>query len=683
MAVWQGTGPLTSFLRTYTNEVVNELFFDLRPITDGDSTEYLRVPDEISGNEGDGTGITGITHAPAVIMREYPWGTIDEFDGEGVKINIKDADNQEVELGRVPIGAVFSHEPTVPGRHLIPFPAISYSRQVRGKFLEVYKRKLDVAVVHQEEIKKTSFGRSDHDHVNLIETTTEDGLLGANAKFFMQSLQPIITPIHVLRNGLRLKSTSTRYARFSPDTAGSTEPGADPKNSKKEAEALLAAQKAEKSEPSVAVRSPIEGGGTDPNPGRFRRWGYRRTDDRKTVSGKPAYKFHNGIDLFAPIGTEVIAIADGEVVMSAPPDGRGVGGYSQSIMLKHPGLGPSGEDLYSFYAHLSERLIDARPGEQAGDPVRKRFVKFVTKDVDAGGLPQGSLGTVKAGQPIGRVGNLSGSVNNPGKTFSGPHLHFELILKTDGKVYPSGHGVLRPAQIAAAEKEGHLVYRPIDTNKKSKTFGERVLKPQHGAFGDTPHIDPNGVPVVIGEPPLGLTNKRTLDPEVFFEEHDIDLIAVVTGGAPKPDLPPPEEVVEGDDASPPDEEEESAPEEEKTEPTPLEVFTSSSRSQQKIESRISGAIPFRQLARWSLLQHHWFQHNTEYLSGTIDMRGAPEIRVGYRLDLPKPGRELSFYVAGVSHAWNFPSDMTTTLQVTRGQTHNPFPLYVPPTPLET
>ncbi len=60
------------------------------------------------------------------------------------------------------------------------------------------------------------------------------------------------------------------------------------------------------------------------------------------------------------------------------------------------------------------------------------------------------------------------------------------------------------------------------------------------------------------------------------------------------------------------------------------------------------------------------------------MRGAPEIRAGYRLDLPDRG--LSFYVEAVNHSWQFPDDMSTTLQVTRGQPNDPFPLYVPPVP---
>jgi hypothetical protein len=66
----------------------------------------------------------------------------------------------------------------------------------------------------------------------------------------------------------------------------------------------------------------------------------------------------------------------------------------------------------------------------------------------------------------------------------------------------------------------------------------------------------------------------------------------------------------------------------------------------------------------------------EYLSGRIDMRGAPEIRVGYRLDFVE--RDMSFYIEGVNHVWQFPDKMTTSLSVTRGQPNKPYPLYVLP-----
>jgi len=84
----------------------------------------------------------------------------------------------------------------------------------------------------------------------------------------------------------------------------------------------------------------------------------------------------------------------------------------------------------------------------------------------------------------------------------------------------------------------------------------------------------------------------------------------------------------------------------------------------------------RNLVRWQLMMDHWNQHNIEFLSGTITVRGRPDIRVGYRLDWED--RNESYYVEGVQHQWQYPGAMTTTLSVTRGQRNDPFPAYIPP-----
>lgn len=82
------------------------------------------------------------------------------------------------------------------------------------------------------------------------------------------------------------------------------------------------------------------------------------------------------------------------------------------------------------------------------------------------------------------------------------------------------------------------------------------------------------------------------------------------------------------------------------------------------------------LVRWQIMMDHWFQHNVEYLSGTITMRGLPEIRVGYRLDWSD--RNESYYVESVEHKWTYPGALSTTVSVTRGQRNDPWPVYIPP-----
>lgn len=100
----------------------------------------------------------------------------------------------------------------------------------------------------------------------------------------------------------------------------------------------------------------------------------------------PTDAYHTGVDLVYPLGTKVVAVADGYVIAaglgqdindaSAP--------YGKFIKIQH------GSDFYSFYGHLSEILV--QPGEK-----------------------------VTQGQVIGKVGSTTYDYSTG---FN--HLHFEL-----------------------------------------------------------------------------------------------------------------------------------------------------------------------------------------------------------------------------------------------------------------
>ncbi len=90
-------------------------------------------------------------------------------------------------------------------------------------------------------------------------------------------------------------------------------------------------------------------------------------------------RFHDGVDLPAPTGTEIIAPLDGEVLSTGY-----LGGYGNHVAIDHGG------GLSTMYGHLSSILV--REGQE-----------------------------IKKGQVIGRVGSTGWS--------TGPHLHFMIMLQ--------------------------------------------------------------------------------------------------------------------------------------------------------------------------------------------------------------------------------------------------------------
>lgn len=99
---------------------------------------------------------------------------------------------------------------------------------------------------------------------------------------------------------------------------------------------------------------------------------------------------HEGIDIAAPIGTEVVAFRSGTVVDIQPNPSAS---YGQQIVIDHG-------DIFSHYAHLSR--TDVSPGDQ-----------------------------VTSGQTIGLVGT---SGNTPPR--ADPHLHFEIRIGAPGPFAP-------------------------------------------------------------------------------------------------------------------------------------------------------------------------------------------------------------------------------------------------------
>lgn len=374
------------------------------------------------------------------------------------------------------------------------------------------------------------------------------------------------------------------------------------------------------------------------NPGNV--WHYRQKvfDGRRPINnvtgnpipaaGTPYYRFHNGVDIVGGRGTPIKAVRDGVVVMAAPVGVQGRAGYGNVVMIYHPQ-----DNLYSLYAHLDSIASNLL------SPSRGRSINlFQSSRINRRG--RYAEVTVRAGDVIGAMGDS----DCPGAV----HLHFEFNAVRNGRCYPSGD----QRRGGTSRAPGGLI-RDFFKNANNTDVSGRPIT-GYSVSSTTPP-NPNESSTI------------SQDPIRIFTER-FGLVLPLRGEVSS-DLTPADEGGENANIV-------------NTAPVPTQESTAPDDGERNLRQRVTGfvdgASSRRQLARWALLQDHWYQHNLEYVSGSIEMRGAPEIRVGYRLDLPD--RNLSFYVEGVSHQWSYGQPMTTVLQVTRGQPNNPFPVYVlPPT----
>jgi murein DD-endopeptidase MepM/ murein hydrolase activator NlpD len=90
-------------------------------------------------------------------------------------------------------------------------------------------------------------------------------------------------------------------------------------------------------------------------------------------------RFHKGLDIAAPVGSQVLACADGKIVFTGSQ--KRFRRYGNTVLIEH------GNGAYTYYAHLSKILVK-----------------------------QGQ--SIKKGQKIALVGNTGRS--------TGPHLHLEV-----------------------------------------------------------------------------------------------------------------------------------------------------------------------------------------------------------------------------------------------------------------
>jgi murein DD-endopeptidase MepM/ murein hydrolase activator NlpD len=105
---------------------------------------------------------------------------------------------------------------------------------------------------------------------------------------------------------------------------------------------------------------------------------------------------HKGIDIGAPIGTPIMAVAEGEVITA----GWNSGGFGNLVKIEHP------DGTITLYAHNNRVLV--RKGQ-----------------------------IVQQGDQISELGNTGRS--------TGPHLHFEI--------HPNGKSAVNPIALLPKKKK--------------------------------------------------------------------------------------------------------------------------------------------------------------------------------------------------------------------------------------
>jgi murein DD-endopeptidase MepM/ murein hydrolase activator NlpD len=646
--VWQKQGNLSSILRSYSNEAMNELFFDLRPLSSSGNTSsvatkpvagsYAVAPDDKQANINDDKTPGGITYIPALVMREYPFSTIEGVNLSNVELELKDEEGNPEKIGLLYFGALFSDRPNEPGRHVISLKNINIADIAEGRADRDASRHLDVAVISEKEVTKTVLGRSDNDHFNLFEFYS-DNILGKDQIFYMRDMLPIITPIHILRNGIRVRSVTTRAARFSIEAVKNL-------RSRDFEKAIEAVEQPEEEAPSIVSSSSIQAPVTiGPDFVRYynniaqAKWGYRSKPDYN------GWVFHQGIDISKrPLDTiesqyryepiPIKAIADGLLVIAAP-----IGcytGYGNVVVIKH-----DFENIgirYSVYAHLS--TIDKGFGleKQVLGTKSNRYL-FAAKGAPGIGRTSKNPITINKGETIGTMGN-TGFTAGANQKF---HLHFEI-----DRLFPPKDPSTTP--IISYDDWGQLRDAPPPPNGFDRS----------GTDTDT----------------MKSNNQRSCDPYRFYlNGFGLNLETLINSGVDDDGSEYTGEPISIDPGDATQEDLTQVPIDQVEKETSTQLVEEPGKPLTD-RSLVDTPTSRRQIIRWALLQDHWYQHNLEYLSGKIDMRGAPEIRVGYRLDMFE--RCMSYYVEGVNHTWSFPNNMVTSLAVSRGQPNCPFPVYVYP-----
>lgn len=172
---------------------------------------------------------------------------------------------------------------------------------------------------------------------------------------------------------------------------------------------------------------------------------------------------HNGVDYAGPIGTDIYAFADGDVVAAGEASG-----FGNWVVLDHT---IDGEDHTTVYGHMAADQIDVSVGD-----------------------------TVEAGDKIAGIGNEGQS--------TGPHLHFEFY---DGHKLTGGGTPVDPQQmledVQADGGSGDRSSGDDTDDEESSDAGPANGSPAGGGGNTSPNED-----VALGVPnDVGALDERQLN----------------------------------------------------------------------------------------------------------------------------------------------------------------------------
>lgn len=224
--VWTQQGSLVNIMGGHSNEIVNELFWDLRPIASTNDgvfgTEYSREPDSLGINYKGTDALPSNDHAvryePALVFREYPWSTV-----EGLDLSNHMFGGDDTTKGRfLPFGPVFAVKPNQEKGHrvLYDYATAGYPDGISPASddfepISAPLKHLDVASIDDTDVINEQIGRSDNDVFNLFALYANGpGQLTTDYKFLLQDFMPIVTPVSIVRNGLRVREMNTRYVNY-------------------------------------------------------------------------------------------------------------------------------------------------------------------------------------------------------------------------------------------------------------------------------------------------------------------------------------------------------------------------------------------------------------------------------------------------------------------------------------